>query len=200
MTRPPKTGPRGRGQRRQSGRFRVIAGSLGGRRVEFLPEVGVRPTPDRVRETLFNWLQGIIEGARCLDLFAGSGALGVEALSRGAADCVFVDKNPVVVRYLEEMLQKLDFKCAKVICRDAMHFLGEPDACFDIVFLDPPFSEDILPVLCGQLEQSGCLNDSAHIYMERAAKAGPPVLPENWSLIRSKRAGNVGYHLCVRET
>ena len=125
---------------RAPNRIRIIGGTHRGRRLAFPDAAGLRPTPDRVRETLFNWLMPHLPGARCLDLFAGSGALGLEAVSRGAREVVLVDANPAVVKSLQENLRLLgETERARVIRSDALAFLRkETDAPFDIVFLDPP--------------------------------------------------------------
>lgn len=179
----------------QRNQLRIIAGRWRGRKLPFASVPGLRPTPDRVRETLFNWLSPLIEGARCLDLYAGSGALGIEAASRGAAELVMVDQNPVVVRTLREQLQLLEFDSAQVVQQDVVSWLSmsasEP---FDVVFLDPPFRENRLPDCIRQLEAHGWLAAGARIYIE-AEKAYTPELPDSWELYRSKHAGQVGYHL-----
>jgi 16S rRNA (guanine966-N2)-methyltransferase len=180
---------------------RIIGGEWRGRKLHFPPSAGLRPTPDRVRETVFNWLQFELAGARCLDLFAGSGALGFEALSRGAAEVVFVERDPASVRAISEMLARLGCDRGSVEQADALAWLErEPPAArpFDIVFLDPPYDEAWLLVLSEKLERGAWLAPRAWIYLEDAAARGAPVLPANWSLIRSKRAGDVGYHLARR--
>jgi 16S rRNA (guanine966-N2)-methyltransferase len=177
---------------------RIIGGEWRGRKLHFPQSPAIRPTPDRVRETVFNWLQTRVAGARCLDLFAGSGALGFEALSRGAREAVFVDTDPESVRHVVEMLQT--FKCdrGRALKMDAATYLGQSPQPFDLVFLDPPFADQALPGLCARLESGGWLARGALIYLEDAASAGEPVLPAGWTLLRSKRAGEVGYHLARR--
>jgi len=152
-----------------------------------------------VRETLFNWLQQRVIGSRCLDLFAGSGALGLEALSRGAAHVVFVDVEPAVTRYLLEQLR--DFACdrAQVVRSDAVRYLYAPAQAFDLVFLDPPFDSAVLPATCRRLERGGWLAPGGFVYLEAPAAAGPPELPAGWTLLKSRRAGEVGYHLARRD-
>jgi 16S rRNA (guanine966-N2)-methyltransferase len=175
-------------------RLRIIGGRWRGTRIVFPPLAAIRPSPDRVRETLFNWLQQQIVGARCLDLFAGSGALGLEALSRGAAHVTFVDSEPQVGRHLAQTLERLRSSDATVIVEDARQFLrGQPSA-FDIVFLDPPFAAGLLDSVCGQLEH-GWLTPGAHIYVECPAERSLAALPARWAVQRTKRAGQVGYHL-----
>jgi 16S rRNA (guanine966-N2)-methyltransferase len=147
-----------------------------------------------VRETLFNWLQTKIVDARCLDLFAGSGALGLEALSRGAAHVAFVDREAAVVRHLKKTLQTFQATNAEVIAADAAAYLNGVPKPFNIVFLDPPFAADVLAKVCERLNQ-GWLSKGAYVYMECSARSPLPPLPPGWILYRSKRAGEVGYHL-----
>ncbi len=178
--------------------LRIIGGQWRGRRVRFPAAAAIRPTPDRVRETLFNWLQHAIAGSRCLDLFAGSGALGLEALSRGASQVVFVDRERAVIEQLNETLAKLGAKGAELQTHDARRFLECKAQPFDIVFLDPPFHRGFLPQVCSALEERGWLAPRAHVYVESPARDGAPVLPANWILVKSGRAGEVGYHLARR--
>jgi 16S rRNA (guanine966-N2)-methyltransferase len=184
---------------RDTGRVRIIGGRWRGRRLEFPAIDAIRPTPDRVRETVFNWLQHDIQGARCLDLFAGSGALGFEALSRGAKQVVFVDREPRIGRYLRETLQRLAATNAEVHSAEALQWLGGTAASFDIVFLDPPFAADLLPKIVQLLEAGRWLATTAAVYMENDAGRGEPSLPANWRLDKSKTAGQVGYHLARRQ-
>jgi len=177
--------------------LRIIAGNWRGRKLSFAPVAGVRPTPDRVRETLFNWLNPVIRGARCLDLYAGSGALGIEAASRGAASVVLVDNDAQVAAKLREQLQRLDATWIEVVQSSVEGWLAASATPFDIVFLDPPFRRNLLPGCIRALESGGWLAADARVYIE--AEAGlVPDLPENWELTRSKRAGQVGYHLARR--
>lgn len=179
------------------GRFRIIGGTCRGRRLDIPAATGLRPTPDRVRETVFNWLAPVIEGARCLDLYAGSGALGLEALSRGAARVTFVDRQPAVTNAIEQHLQRLGLTGGETRCADAEAFLKSRAHACDIVFLDPPYGSGRLTTLCSALAQHGWLERGARIYLEDAAATGEPVLPAGWRLLRSARAGNVGYHLAA---
>jgi 16S rRNA (guanine966-N2)-methyltransferase len=178
--------------------LRIIGGVWRGRKLAFPDIDAIRPTPDRVRETVFNWLQNDIAGARCLDLFAGSGALGFEALSRGAAQVVFVDREPAIGRYLRDTLARLDASGAEVHTADSLRWLAAPSQPFDVVFLDPPFTANVLAAVCQRLEAGGWLSPAALIYIENAASGSPPVLASNWSLIKSKTAGQVGYYLARR--
>ncbi len=178
------------------GRLRIVGGTLRGSRLDVADAPGLRPTPDRVRETLFNWLMPVIEGARCLDLFAGTGALGIEALSRGAAQVDFVETDMRLAPLLRENLMRLK-QTARVHRRDALQFLAATDARYDIVFLDPPFGAGLWSVAAQALEAHDRLQADALIYVESPAQE-IPVLPVNWPLHREGRAGAVRYALYRR--
>lgn len=189
------------GRQGNTGQLRIIGGSWRGRKLRFAAAPGLRPTPDRVRETLFNWLAADIHGSRCLDLFTGSGALGLEALSRGAASCSFIDSHGETIRCLQSRLQELDCDRATLRCSDALGWLqAGPDASapFDIVFLDPPFGEGLLAPASEILETCHWLAPGAAIYVESAAREADSALPANWRLHREKQAGEVRYRLFVR--
>jgi 16S rRNA (guanine966-N2)-methyltransferase len=175
--------------------LRIIGGSWRGRKLRFPPTAEIRPTPDRVRETLFNWLGSRVSGARCLDLFAGSGALGLESLSRGAAHVTFVERDGAAVRELRARLLEWGARGAEVEHGDALHFLGGASRPFDIVFLDPPFDSEFLTSAAARLDDGGWLAAGALIYVECAARNGLPPLPQGWTALKSKQAGEVGYHL-----
>ncbi len=176
--------------------MRIIAGSWRGRRVNFPDIPGLRPTPDRVRETLFNWLQHFIAGTRCLDLFAGSGALGLEALSRGAMEVEFVEQVPAAARALQEQLIRLGCESkARVWHMGAARYLRTPGKAFDIVFLDPPFGANALAEYVPMLDAGNWLNPGGLVYLENERAAGHLKLPAHWELLKSKSAGEVGYHL-----
>jgi len=179
--------------------LRIIGGDWRGRRIRFPGEGGIRPTPDRVRETLFNWLMARVQGSRCLDLFAGSGALGLEALSRGAAHVTFIERGRENAARLRETAAALAPGRAAVIEADALAWLQGPPAAFDIAFLDPPFAAGVLDESMHRLESRGFLAPGAFIYIEMPASAGPPALPAGWRPHRSGRAGAVGYHLARRQ-
>jgi 16S rRNA (guanine966-N2)-methyltransferase len=175
---------------------RIIGGAWRGRRVHFPDMPALRPTPDRVRETLFNWLQHSLAGTRCLDLFAGSGALGLEALSRGAAEVVFVEQFPAAARTLQEQLVRLGGEGkGRVMEMGAARFLRTPAKPFDIVFLDPPFGKNALAEYVPMLDSGHWLTPSGLVYLENERNAGLPQLPAHWELLKSKSAGEVGYHL-----
>jgi 16S rRNA (guanine966-N2)-methyltransferase len=179
--------------------LRIIGGEWRGRKIHFPPVQAIRPTPDRVRETVFNWLQGVVPGSRCLDLYAGSGALGLEALSRGANEVVFVDVEPAVVRHIGDTLRELGCDRGRAVRSDAAGFLAGQPAPFDVIFLDPPFAEPVLPDTCRRIEAGGWLKAGGLVYLEAPAAAGAPELPPGWTLLKSKRAGEVGYHLARRD-
>jgi 16S rRNA (guanine966-N2)-methyltransferase len=178
--------------------LRIIGGSLRGRKLRFPQRPGLRPTPDRVRETLFNWLAGRTVGARCLDLFAGSGALGLEALSRGAAHVTFVENDAAAAQALRELLAEWGATGGAVVQRDALTYLAGTAIGFDLVFLDPPFDAGLLGPAALLLEERGWLKPGALIYVESAARQALPPLPPGWVVLKAKRAGEVGYHLLER--
>lgn len=180
-----------------TGEFRIIGGTYRSRRLVFPALAGLRPSPDRVRETLFNWLAPVIEGARCLDLFAGSGALGLEALSRGAATCVFVEQAGAAVTALRGHLSTLDATSGEAVQAEVLAWLAGSPRAFDIVFLDPPYAAGLLEPACAALVTNGWLASGARVYLENAATEGAPTLPAGWTLLRSKKAGQVGYHLAL---
>ena len=172
--------------------LRIIGGEWRSRRLAFTPAEGLRPTTDRVRETLFNWLAPAIHGARCADLFTGSGALGLEALSRGAARCDFVDSSAAAVRQVQAHLDTLG-AASRGHChrRSALEFLAGCGDKFDIAFIDPPFGSGLVEPCCEVLASRQLLEKSAFIYIETAAQEVLPDLPQSWELYREKRAGGV---------
>jgi 16S rRNA (guanine966-N2)-methyltransferase len=183
---------------RQERLLRIIAGRWRGRKWRF-PLADIRPTPDRVRETLFNWLQHRISGARCLDLYAGSGALGLEALSRGAVSVLFIEQQRVAAEALRQLLLQWQAVGARVLCGDARQFLNTIHGRerFDLVFLDPPYAAGAageLKTAIAALE-GGWLAADARLYVEHA-KSDPPLLLGNvWRELRAGTAGEVRYHL-----
>ena len=175
--------------------LRIIGGRWRGRKLRFPASADIRPTPDRVRETLFNWLAAVPRGAACLDLFAGSGALGLEALSRGAGDVTFVEQDAAAASELSARLTEWQAENARVVRADALLYLTGTARPFDIVFLDPPFDSPLLERTATLLQSQPWLQTGALIYVECRARAGLPSLPPTWRLLREKRAGEVGYHL-----
>jgi len=179
------------------GKLRIVAGHLRGSKIVVPDRPGLRPTPDRVRETLFNWLAPIIEGARCLDLFAGTGALGIEAISRGAVFCTFVESDRALARAIEENLARLKVENARVVAIDAAAMLGGTPRPFDLVFLDPPFGGELWNETARRLESGGWLAPGAWIYVESPTDAEVS-LPPSWQPHREGHAGAVRFALYRR--
>jgi 16S rRNA (guanine966-N2)-methyltransferase len=171
-------------------RVRIIAGKWRSRLVKFPPAAQLRPTPDRVRETLFNWLGQRLDGMACLDLFAGSGALGFEALSRGAARVTMVESDREVAAALRESARELGAGDLEIVQSDALKYLTRSRERFDVVFLDPPFASDL--ALRAMQRLPGLLNPGARVYVESDAALE---LPSTWRLVRDDRAGAVRYAL-----
>jgi 16S rRNA (guanine966-N2)-methyltransferase len=183
---------------KSGGSVRIVAGHLRGSRLH-VPDIdGLRPTPDRARETLFNWLAPWIAGMRCLDLYAGTGALGIEALSRGASECVFVERDHMLWRHLQDNLACLRIANGRAINMDAADFLAATPQAFDLVFLDPPFSANLWSASAQSLEERGRLRDTALIYVE-SPRDVVPALPARWTPHREGHAGAVRYALYRRK-
>ena len=174
--------------------LRIIGGECRGRKLTFPDNPQLRPTPDRVRETLFNWLQNDIYGACCLDLFAGSGALGLEALSRGAKECVFVETHAPTCKQLKQNLHILKKDNYQIACMDALTFLKQTQASFDIVFIDPPFANNLWQPALNLLLNQKLLAPNGKLYLESHSKTVLN-LPEQWQILRDKKAGDVHYQL-----
>lgn len=185
--------------RAQKGRVRIIAGKWRGRSLKVLDHPGLRPTPDRVRETLFNWLATDVVGARCLDLFAGTGALGFEALSRGAKKVVFVDKFPPAIKALCESAVTLNaLEHCEIVRESAVSYLEQiknKESAFDIIFLDPPFATPLLLQSIDILSNSNLVRSGTLIYIEAPRPLTVGDLPRHWQLLKQKIAGEVAYHL-----
>ena len=182
-----------------SGRLRIIGGKWRSRLLPVADLTGLRPTTDRVRETLFNWLQNDVPGAHCLDLFAGSGALGLEAASRGATSVTLLEMQNQAVAILAENIKTLEADQVQVIRSDAINWLKSKSSdSFDIVFIDPPFDSDYLAQTCELLESQHCLAEHACIYLEMDCRQDLPELPKSWSVTREKKTGQVRYYLVRR--
>lgn len=180
---------------------RLIGGRWGGRKIRFPDGEGLRPTPSRVRETLFNWLMHDVRDARVLDLFAGSGALAFEALSRGAREAVLVDRSPAVCAQLTRELAALAGAQARIVRQDALAWLQAPaDAPFDVVFLDPPFHRGLLGDACARLEANGFLRAGSIVYVEAETVPDATIIPASWQLHRRQQAGQVCCSLYRRES
>lgn len=177
---------------------RIIGGELRSRRITFSDGEGLRPTADRIRETLFNWLQEQVGGARCLDLFAGSGALGFEAMSRGASALDVVEAEAGAVQALRDNIHQLGLAHAAVHATKAQTWIENnagQSTPYDIVFLDPPYAMAILYPVCAMLQASHLLADGCRIYIENSDQLIPQSLPANWELMKQKKSGQVYYYL-----
>lgn len=175
---------------RTSNQVRIIGGDWRSRIIRFPESVGLRPTPDRVRETVFNWLGQRLDGNNCLDLFSGSGALGFEALSRGASEVVMVEQSQVVARALSENASYLGATSAVIVNADALIYLRGPQRAFDVVFLDPPFNQSLLPAVLALLRP--WLASDARVYMECEPSFDPGA---EWKILKQSRAGQVKFQL-----
>lgn len=187
-----KRSVRGGGSNPESspGRIRIIGGQWRSRQLPVPDRPGLRPTPDRLRETLFNWLQDCIQGARCLDLFAGSGALGFEAASRGAARVVLVERDPALARALDAQVNVLQAAQMQVCCSDALQWLNQPQELFDIIFLDPPFGTDLLSQSLELIAANAMLRAGGRVYVEAPLNDAPSET-DQWMQIKQTRAGKV---------
>lgn len=182
--------------KRQPGELRIIGGALRGRKWRVPDVQGLRPTPDRVRETLFNWLAPHVSGARVLDVFAGSGALGFEAASRGAAAVVLVEQDRSALGVLRETAARFGLSQARIEAGDALALLrAQPAHAFSLVFLDPPFASGLLLPALRLIASRELIAPGGFCYIEQPAASPPPELPPHWSLHRAGKAGDVGYHL-----
>jgi 16S rRNA (guanine966-N2)-methyltransferase len=178
------------------GTIRIIGGRWRSRRLPVLMAEGLRPTPDRVRETLFNWLAPYVEGARCLDLFAGTGALCLEALSRGAAEVVMVERDGDAAKQIRENVRSLEADGAEVIAADALQYLAGRPRPFDIVFLDPPFaSAEEMIRSCAERLRRGWIKPGGLVYIEAPRALGTSLVCDGWQLLKQGAAGQVAYLL-----
>jgi 16S rRNA (guanine966-N2)-methyltransferase len=177
-------------RRADAGRLRIIGGKYRSRVLRFAARPGLRPTPDRVRETLFNWLGQELSGLACLDLFAGSGALGFEAASRGAARVVMVEQDRIALAELHRSRAALGAGQVQIVAGDADAFLAHGKECFDVVFLDPPFRQNAVPALLAKLPPR--LQRGARVYVESGAAVA---VMSPWTELRKDRAGQVSYQL-----
>lgn len=181
-------------------RCRIVAGKWRSRFLHFPSVNALRPTPDAVRETVFNWLTGSLRGARCLDLYAGSGALGFEAVSRGAASAVLVEKNPRVVKALRQNQKEIDTaQQIQVTQCAAMQYLATAKTNFDLVFLDPPYTSDEMKKAIYQLEKHDLLADDALIYIEAPVDGEDAPVPDDWQSIKAATRGAVRYTLWQKQ-
>ena len=178
-----------------AGTLRIIGGRWRGRKLTVIDSEGLRPTPSRVRETLFNWLQFSLSGANCLDLFAGTGALGLEAASRGVEKITLVEFNTGTAEQLSKNCQQLGADNYQLVNKDAVSFLSGDQDQYDIVFIDPPYKLEMWSEIAEQLVSQDSLSLNALIYVEYPLTAIKPLLPSKWQLIKEKKAGGVNYCL-----
>lgn len=178
-----------------SNKLRIIGGAWRSRQISFDDAPGLRPTPGRVRETLFNWLQADVPNSRCLDLYAGSGALGIEAASRGAKSVIQVENNFKTCQKLVENCQKLGANQVQVVQQDVIQYLQNGCEQFDLVFLDPPFGLDLVQESCRLLDDSGWLADFGKIYIESERHLVLNHIPDGWRLLKQNSAGEVAFYL-----
>lgn len=174
---------------------RIIAGCWKGRSIPVIKKEDVRPTPNRVRETVFNWLQDALPGSRCLDLFAGSGVLGIESVSRGAAHATIVDSNREIIELLRSQLELLETGLVDLVCGDGIEYILNTEQQFDIVYLDPPFQKFDLNKLLDQVNSADILKPHAQVYMESLPGQLPQKLPSSWQWRRQSKASQVAYGL-----
>lgn len=179
---------------RGGSKLRIIGGEWRSRQLPIPDVEGLRPTTDRVRETVFNWLNFSIPGAECLDLFCGSGALGLESLSRGAKHCTFVELNRSVAQQIKHNLATLNASHADVVHSDANVFLNQPAKAYDVLFLDPPFRKGLLEKVIPRLAE-GWVKPQGYIYIERESENPLECIPENWTLEKEKVAGQLTFSL-----
>lgn len=178
--------------------LRVIGGTLRGRKVVLNHQAILRPTPDRVRETIFNWLMNDIQDANCLDLYAGSGILGFEALSRGASQVIAVENHTGVMKDIEKNSNLLGFSGEnyQLRCQDVLEYIKQPaPLSFDVVFLDPPYTKKVLSDCLHLLSKNKWIHDESLIYIESSEAISKLSLPKGWSVYRDKKAGMVHYGL-----
>ncbi len=184
-----------------TGTLRIIGGKWRRRKITFAPDPAIRPSPDRVRETLFNWLQASITDARCLDLYAGSGILSIEALSRGAQDVILVDQSLAAIRQIEANLMNLDAETSTFHCvqsRAAEWLDHQKDTGWDLIFLDPPFESKELELTLPLIAMRSLLRPGGLVYIESAELISQSEIPPSWSVYKSSHAAGVHYCLCHR--
>lgn len=179
-------------------KIKIIGGEWRSRQLLISESPGLRPTPARVRETLFNWLQYDIVASRCLDLFAGSGALGFEAASRGAKSVMLVENNQNAFKMLQQNINQLNANNIDIIHSDAMNVFNKTSLQFDLVFLDPPFKQNLVQRSSYMLEEKNLLAQHSKIYIEVEKQLVLDNLPRNWQCLKSKTAGEVSYSLFER--
>ncbi len=176
--------------------LRIISGKWRSRKITFPANIPhLRPTSDRIRENLFNWLQSKIQQTTCLDLFAGSGALGFEALSRGARSCTFVESHPKAQTAIQKLLKELDITQGSLVKTDAFKFLALNKKSYHLIFLDPPFGQNFLPKILTSLIEGNCIHQESLIYIEVESNFNLNTISNDWKILKIKKAGDVQYGL-----
>ncbi len=182
------------------GQLRIIAGKWRGRKLPIPDIEGLRPTPDRIRETIFNWLAGVINGAECLDLYCGSGALGFEAASRGAKHTKLVDVNTKAITQITANIKTLDATAVSYQQMNVLDYLENDTSKKDLVFIDPPFNKNLIAPTLEKLETNGWLKRNSYIYIETESNLVELNVPSNWVLHREKKTGQVLSRLYIRNS
>lgn len=178
---------------------RIIGGSFKGRKISFPDTFELRPTSDRIKETLFNWLAPYIRDSICLDLFAGSGALSFEAVSRGAFKVIAIENNPLVISTLKAEIDHLKITNLDIIQADTPQFLNTSSSPVDIIFIDPPYKKNLLAPCCSLLEGNGWVKTGTYIYYEADVEIPVENIPSSWKIIKQKKAGNIHYYLACSD-
>lgn len=189
----------------KKGQIRIIGGQWRGRKLNFPATPDLRPTPNRIRETLFNWLDPILPDAHCLDLFAGSGALGFEALSRGAKSVIFIEQSLPLFRYLKAQIKQLAVEDKATVYHigfpfNAAHLFKSRPRLFNVIFLDPPFHKHLITPACAWLLKEKLLLEKSTIYIESETSLERFALPDTWQISHCKTAGQVQYALIRTDT
>lgn len=187
-------------QNKSNNQVRINGGSLRGQKIIFSNTSGLRPTGNRIKETLFNWISQHVQNSNCLDLFSGSGSLGIESVSHGARSVTMIEKDYFAFLAIKNSCSRLNIKNATIIEADAVKWISEESnkTTFDLVFLDPPFMSDLVPVCCEILEKNKLLSSPCYIYVETTKKKKGLCVPENWILLKDKVTGQVAYKLYLR--
>lgn len=187
-------------QNKSNNQVRIIGGSLRGQKIIFSNTSGLRPTGNRIKETLFNWISQYIQSSNCLDLFSGSGSLGIESISHGARSVTMIEKNHFAFLAIKNNCARLNIKNITILEADAIKWITEENkgATFDLVFLDPPFISGLISVSCEILEKNKFLSSPCYIYVETTKKEKVLCVPKNWILLKDKVSGHVAYKLYLR--
>lgn len=182
-------------QKHPAGEVKIIAGKLRSRKISFPSNLGIRPTPNRTRETLFNWLQNDIPSSNCLDMFAGSGALAIEALSRGAQSALAIDSNLEAIKCLQEHKALFDLPELDIVQGAIPHLQIDNHKKYNLIFMDPPFKQGLIKTSIQWLMQGQILQESALIFLEQENHAQEITLPLNWQIIKTSRTKETVYNL-----